>query len=320
MSTPYCQKCAALRAPGEPSCSSCGAARPQRGWPEDDLIGETLGGRFQVEGLIGRGGFGAVYTARHVSLGGRRAIKVMRPDLADDDTLVERFRREAQTLYRLKAPQLVKVEDFGCHVDGRPYIVMELVDGVRLDALIRYAGGLEVLRAIRIGREITLALAEAHEAQVLHRDLKAENVMIVATGAGERVKVLDLGVSFILGERQRLTRASRAIGTPEYMSPEQWAGSADIDERADIYALGVLLYEMLAGDVPFPRGERGPSAVYQAMMGGRAPLISKLRGDLPPGLEGLVFRMMARDREVRPRTAMEALEELERVRTAMRLA
>jgi len=301
-------------------CPTCGRERPKAGWPIDQLLFETIGGRFKVEGLIGQGGFGAVYEASHLALGGRRAVKVLRYDMAQDEALVERFRREAQTLYRLNAPQLVKVEDFGCLTDGRPFIVMELVDGVPLDRAIRRDGPMSALRTVRITREVLLALAEAHDAAVLHRDLKAENVMIcrdAGPGSGERVKVLDLGVQLILGDRQRLTRASRAIGTPEYMSPEQWQGLDDIDERTDLFALGVLMYEMLTGRVPFPREDGGPSGIYKALMQSMPRPISAERADLPDGLESLVFRLMSKERELRPVSAMITLTQLERIRAAM---
>ncbi|MCA9562953.1 MAG: serine/threonine protein kinase [Myxococcales bacterium] len=303
-----------------PRCARCGTARPGSGWPIDLLLGSQVGGRFEVTEIIGRGGFGTVYEAVHRLLGGRRAIKVLRQDLSHENTVYERFRREANVLYQLRAPQLVKVEDFGQLDDGRPYMVMELVNGERLDRLIRADGEFDALRVIRLTRQLLLALAEAHAAGILHRDLKSENIILVPSEDGtERLKLLDLGISYLLGSSKRLTRATRTIGTPEYMSIEQWMGLDDIDGRADLYSLGVLMYEMLAARVPFPREEVGGSAaIYDLVRKGDVVPISAYRQDLPRGLEGLVHRLLSADREFRPATAGEALAELERVRAGMK--
>lgn len=287
------------------------------GWPIDSLLGQTIDDNFEISGILGHGGFGAVYRATHRVLGGERALKVLRRDLVHDDALMERFWREAKALYQLNAPQLIKVEQYGRLDDGRPYMVMELAHGERLDRLVRQGGLFTPIRCIRVAREVLLALAEAHEHGVLHRDLKAENVMVDSDAVlGERVKVLDLGIARILGNLQRLTSETRTLGTPEYMSPEQWRGVDDLDGRSDLYAVGCLMYEMLTGDVPFPRHLAGPAAIYTMLCTTNPKPISETRKDLPASLEGFVFRLMARKRERRPATAMHALQELERIRAA----
>ena len=312
-----CAACGVQLGSGSELCAACGQQRPPSGWPVDSLLHTTIAGRFLIKGLLGRGGFGSVYDATHEHLGGRRAVKILRQDMSANPELHQRFRREAESLYRLSAPQLVKVEEFGFLEDGRPFMVMEHVQGERLDELINSGEPLSVLRCVRISREILYALAEAHEAGILHRDLKAENIMVACRPQfGERVKVLDLGISFIVGVAQRLTRATRTVGTPEYMAPEQWRGDESIDGRADLYALGVLMYEMLVGRVPFKR-EHGPGSIYRVLMSERPRPISHFREDLPPGMDGFILRLMSRERDQRPATADEALRELEGIRGRM---
>lgn len=310
-----CSRCWTQLELDQSFCPKCGHERPTAGWAVDPLLQSTVAGRFYIRGIIGRGGFGTVYEATHETLGGRRAVKILRADMSSNPELHHRFRREAEILYRLSAPQIVKVEEFGLLDDGRPFMVMEYVDGARLDKLINAGEPLPVLRCIRISREILLALADAHEAGILHRDLKAENVMVASEPRfGERVKVLDLGISFIVGMTQRLTRDTRTVGTPEYMAPEQWRGDSEIDGRADLFALGVLLYEMLTCRVPFSHSEGN---LYRRLMDERPHPVSHCRSDLPPGLDGFVLRLMAREREQRPASAVEALKELEGIRERM---
>jgi eukaryotic-like serine/threonine-protein kinase len=312
----YCPDCWALLAPRESRCGRCGRARPSVGWPSDPLLLARVAGRFRVERLLGRGGFGAVYVVRHETLEGRRALKVLRRELMHDDALLERFHREARALYQLDAPQLVKVEEYGRLEDGRPYMVLELAEGERLDAVVATTGGLPPLRAVRIAREVLLALSEAHRAGILHRDLKTENIIVKSDPVvGERVKVLDLGIAFML-DSERLTRATRTVGTPEYMAPEQWRGEA-LDGRCDLYAVGVLLYEMLLCEVPYPREAGGVAAIYHRLMQERPAPLREKRADVPAALEGLVLRLLAREREARPGSAVAALGELEAVRRGM---
>ena len=313
-----CPSCWAQSGLGTEFCVGCGQQRPSSGWLSDPLLQSTVAGRFFIRGIVGRGGFGSVYEATHETLGGRRAVKVLRADLSANPELHQRFRREAEILYRLSAPQIVKVEEFGFLDDGRPFMVMEYVEGERLDKLICPNESLSVLRCIRISRQILYALADAHEAGILHRDLKAENIIVGQQPRfGERVKVLDLGISFIVGMTQRLTRDTRTVGTPEYMAPEQWRGDSEIDGRADLFALGVLMYEMLVGRVPFSRSQ-GPGSLYSRLMKERPLPASHHRGDLPPGLDGFVLRLMSRERDRRPATAVEALKELEGIRERMK--
>jgi len=212
----------------------------------DPLLGSVVDQRYEIEALIGEGGMGSVYRVRHVRLGRAFAMKALRRDLGGDAEIRERFVREARTAASVSHPGLVRITDFGSLPDGRPFFVMELLEGLSLRAVIQ-RGPLPPARAARIACRLAEAMAVAHEAGVVHRDLKPDNVHLTS---GDGVKVVDFGLAVALGGSQRVTRSGIAFGTPHYMSPEQAMGEP-VDRRTDVYALGVVLYEMLAGHVPF---------------------------------------------------------------------
>jgi eukaryotic-like serine/threonine-protein kinase len=212
----------------------------------DPLLGSVVDQRYEIEALIGEGGMGSVYRVRQLPLGRAFAMKVLRCDLADDPEIRERFLREARTAASVSHPGLVHITDFGYLSDQRPFFVMELLGGLPLRSVLR-SGRLTTARAATIARRIAEAMGAAHDVGIVHRDLKPENVHIAA---GDAVKVVDFGLAVAVGASQRVTGAGIAFGTPHYMSPEQAMGEA-VDGRADVYALGVLLYEMLTGRVPF---------------------------------------------------------------------
>jgi serine/threonine-protein kinase len=229
----------------------------------DPLIGQVVDGRYEVVSVIGEGGMGTVYEVRHTSLGRRFALKVLRRDIADAEHTA-RFIQEAKAAAAIGHPNIVAVSDFGelllssgvPDASGRvsvpqpvPYFVMEHLTGISLAALLRAEKTLEPARAAQIVLQCASGLAAAHAAGVIHRDLKPDNVFLSRTGDREFVKLLDFGVAKMAGAG-RLTRAGMVFGTPHYMSPEQAAGQ-NVDHRADIYALGVILYECLTGRVPF---------------------------------------------------------------------
>jgi len=216
----------------------------------DTLMGTLVDQRYEVVAAIGEGGMGTVYKVRHAALGRPFAMKVLRRDLASDDKLAARFIQEAKATAAVKHPNVVAITDFGRLPDGRPYFVMELCNGQTLSQALKTEGPLDPGRAARIGVKVARALAAAHEAGVIHRDLKPENVFLIAAASGEvDVRVVDFGAALIVGGG-RMTKTGVVFGTPHYMSPEQASGQA-IDHRADIYALGIILYEMLTGKVPF---------------------------------------------------------------------
>ncbi len=218
--------------------------------PRPDELGEQFP-QLEVLKLLGQGGMGAVYVARQVSLDRLVALKIIKPDAADDPGFAERFTREAKSLARLNHPNIVTVHDFG-QTDGLYYFVMELVDGVNLRQMLE-AGDLEPSRALAIVPHLCDALQYAHDEGIVHRDVKPENILIDKKG---RVKIADFGLAKLIGERPgefTLTGTHQVMGTPRYMAPEQMEGSHHVDHRADIYSLGVVFYEMLTGELPLGR-------------------------------------------------------------------
>lgn len=205
-----------------------------------------VGGRYDVVEPLGEGGMGTVFRVRHVSLDRAFALKLLRRDLAQDRELADRFVQEARATARIRHPAIVSISDFGVLDDGVPWFVMEHLAGKTLAALLREAGPLPVARVVTLGKRIADGLIASHEAGVIHRDLKPENVFVLDD---DEVRIVDFGAAKVIGA-SKLTRPGIVFGTPYYMSPEQASGLA-LDGRADVYSLGVLLYELVTGRVPF---------------------------------------------------------------------
>jgi eukaryotic-like serine/threonine-protein kinase len=222
------------------------------GWDPSSaaLLGMVIDGRYEVLSVIGEGGMGTVYEVRHAALGKRFALKALRKDLAQDSEIAARFIQEARTAAAVSHPGLVEITDFGRLESGQVYFVMELLEGQALAALLRTGGPLPAARGLAIVRQLVHALKAAHDASIVHRDLKPDNIH-VSQGDGDTdiVKIVDFGLAKVIGS-SKLTRAGMVFGTPHYMSPEQAAGEV-VDHRADIYALGIVMYEMFTGKVPF---------------------------------------------------------------------
>jgi serine/threonine-protein kinase len=222
----------------------------------DPLLGTTIDGRYEVMEALGEGGMGHVYEVRHVALDRRFAMKVLRRDLARDGELASRFIQEAKATASVRHPNVVEITDFGRMPDGVPYFVMELLVGQTLGQIIKTGGPIPSRRAVRIVKQVAGALAAAHAAGIVHRDLKPDNIFLVGGVGGvaggvasDDVRVVDFGAAKIVGS-SRVTRQGIVFGTPHYMSPEQASGQP-VDHRADLYALGIIMYEMFTGRVPF---------------------------------------------------------------------
>lgn len=262
----------------------------------DPLIGEALADKYLVEELIKRGGMGAVYRGKHVLMDKRVAIKVLRPSLAVDDDVVARFSREAKAASRISHPHAVNVTDFGESENGVVFLVMEYLDGQTLKEIIKQDGAMSLERTAEIVRQVAGALDAAHEQGVIHRDLKSDNIMLSHTNGGDWAKVLDFGIAKIQqpdGVRDiDITAANLVIGTPQYMSPEQCSQSGPIDARSDVYSFGVIVYEMLAGRVPFT-GE-SPTVIMMKQVQDEPPSLSEARPDLPAAVAQIISRALAK--------------------------
>ena len=263
--------------------------------------------KYRLDRLLGRGGMGAVYAALHVELERPTAIKLLLPDLISDEQALERFKREARAAARLNHPNVAGTYDFGTLPGGEAYIVMELVEGETLGERLTAAGALPLPEAVLIARQVADGIESAHEGGIVHRDLKPANIIISRDHRGAPlVKVLDFGIAKLkettTGGLATITTAGSIMGTPRYMSPEQ-CSDRKVDARSDIYSLGVLLYEMLAGRPPFD----APSAMALALkqIQEPPPPLREARPEVPGALERLVMWALAKDPADRPQTAAE---------------
>ena len=281
--------------------------RRDDGVPPRDPSAVDLGERYQVRELLGQGGMGAVLLARDLELDRDVAVKLIRDDLADRPEVLARFRREVQLASQVTHPNVLRVYDLG-ESSGQRFLTMQFVDGEDLGAVIKRDGPLEVARAVALFRQMASALAAAHERGVVHRDLKPQNVLVDEDGAAF---VADFGLASsaaTTSDDVRITRTGVAIGTPLYMAPEQVAGSA-ADERSDLYALGLIFYEMLTGRLPF-EGDTPLSVMTQRLSQEPVPL-TRWRTDAPPYLRQLLERCLQREPSLRYQSADEVLRDLD---------
>ena len=276
---------------------------------EADLIGAEVDARYRVMELIGEGGMGKVYLAEHIEIGKRVALKVLHQSYSRMPDLVERFRREARAASKIGHPNIVDVTDSGTTADGSVYFVMEYLEGVELGSVIERQGAIDIARALKIAGQICRALQAAHREGIIHRDLKPENIyLITRDGAADVVKVLDFGIAKTTeaeaARERRLTSPGMAMGTPEYMAPEQAAGRP-ADARTDVYALGAIMYEMVTGLPPYSGDNFMEILTKKATIDPPPPIT--VRAELPIQVSDLVMASMARNPDDRPQS-MEALE------------
>ncbi|MDQ2965958.1 MAG: protein kinase, partial [Chloroflexota bacterium] len=258
-------------------------------------IGSVLGGRYRLIELLGQGGMATIFRATDSQLGRDVAVKVLRPEYGRDPDFVARFRMEAQAVASLNSPNIVTVHDFGMDPAG-PFIVMDYVDGEDLATLLRRTGPLSANRTARIAAEVARGLAAAHARGIVHRDIKPGNILLAQDG---RVQVTDFGIARAIAEAQ-MTLPGTTLGSVQYMSPEQARGET-ATERSDIYSLGVVLFEMLAGRRPF-EGDSAAS-IAMARLTPPVPMPSAHRSGIPPVLEAICRKAMAIDPAERFQTA-----------------
>jgi serine/threonine protein kinase len=284
---------------------------------KDPYLGNVIRGRYQVLSKLGEGGMGTVYLAEQVSVGRKVAIKFLLGNYASDDAFISRFRREARLAASLNHRNIVILYDFDQANDGTLFIVMEYLSGQKLSDVIRRDGPLEIGRATRLGLQIADGLEAAHRAGVIHRDIKPDNIMVAGADASEEIKLMDFGIARLRdpGNASQITRAGLIVGTPAYMAPEQVDGG-EVSDKTDTYALGVVLYEMLSGSVPFTAAT--PGAVLIKHMQEMPVPLRKLRRELPAAVERPVMQALEKEPHKRQTNMAEVVQQLRKAEEQLR--
>jgi tRNA A-37 threonylcarbamoyl transferase component Bud32 len=288
----------------------------------DPYIGKTFDGRYLVEAILGEGGMGVVYRARHKVIDKKVAIKVLRGEMARNKEVTDRFLQEARAASSIGNPHIIDISDFGTLADGSTYFVMEFLGGKSLTDVMAEVRPMPLPRLLSIAKQIASGLHAAHDAGIVHRDLKPDNVIILqrstpgssaSTSSGrDFVKILDFGIAKVGGEASRLTQAGSIFGTPHYMSPEQAAGT-QVDHRTDIYALGIILYEMASGKVPFD-ADNFMGILTQHMYKAAVPILALVPApEVPPGLDAIIQKCLSKKVEGRYKSMDELIHDLEKV-------
>jgi serine/threonine protein kinase len=282
------------------------APKPRAMKGDEVYIGQTLNNRFKIESKIGEGGFGAVYRGVQLATGRKVALKLLHPEMTKDENLVARFRREGMVLCNLRDAHTITTYDFDQTPDGTLYIAMELLEGKSLHQIFHEQAPLEWKRMFKILTEMCSSLAEAHQQGIVHRDLKPENVYLESRpGNPEFVKILDFGIAKVMRgdsidpQSPQLTATGQTLGTLEYMSPEQLMGK-QLDGRSDVYALGVVAYEMTTGRLPFPDA-KGPAGLITAQLKQtpQPPSVANPKAQLPQAVDRVILKALEKDKNNR---------------------
>jgi serine/threonine-protein kinase len=302
-----CPTCGTRFGGSERLCPHDGAVLEPEQASELKQVGKVLAGKYRLDAYLSRGGMGAVYRGTHVMLDRPVAVKLINPGLVSSPDIVRRFQREARAVTHLKHPNIVEVYDLGQADDGTLYIAMELVQGESLSAMIKAHGALTAHRIVTILSQVVSALGVAHRNNIVHRDLKPHNIMVSQDATGhDFAKLLDFGIakSFEIDAHTQLTTDGMTLGTPAYMSPEQASGT-EVDARSDIYALGVILYEMLIGEVPFSDPSPPAVLVKQLSEAPMPPSRRRLEMKINAALEAIALKCLEKDKAARYQTADE---------------
>jgi len=262
--------------------------------------GEVLAGRYRIERILGEGGMGVVLAAQHLVLGERVAVKMLLPDAVKLEGTLERFQREARAAARIQSEHVARVMDVGVTDDGTPYLVMEYVEGRDLSEELEARGPLPIELAVNYVLQGAVGVAEAHALNIVHRDLKPSNLFLAKLPNGRSlVKVLDFGIAKESSavENKELTTTFSALGSPAYMSPEQLRAAKNVDERTDVWAFGVVLYELLTGRIPFDGDSL--TAITAAISVDPPASLLAVRPDAPAELEAVIMACLAKDRDAR---------------------
>ncbi|HNC46310.1 MAG TPA: serine/threonine-protein kinase, partial [Acidobacteriota bacterium] len=277
----------------------------------EGLVGQVIDGKVQVESVLGRGGMGAVYRARHLLLDRVVAVKVLRADLLGTQNLGDRFLREARTAARIEHPNIITVYDFGILGDGNAYLVMEYVQGQSLRDLLKTQGALPLSTTFQLIQQICAGVDAAHTKNIIHRDLKPENIMLKDNEQGDvLVKILDFGLAKLIESSDsiaNLTGTGEILGTPAYMSPEHCDGG-ELDHRADIYSLGVIFYEMLTGQPPF-RGR--VVSVLSAHLTKKPEPPVQVNPHIPVDISDAIMHALEKEKDARPASVRKFFEQIE---------
>ena len=317
----FCPKCGKENQNTHKFCKNCGAGLPDFAQvlsksqqfyftsQTQNMIGQILDGKYRIEEKIGSGGMSDVYRATRLLIGDAVAIKILHAHLLQNTLAAERFRREAQTAIRLRHRNIVQIYDVGIsRTQNAPYILMELAEGYTLRQIMNHNTELPLNFIVTVITQVCAALIEAHRFGIVHRDIKPENIIANQTATGWHIKTLDFGIAKLYNQTDNaLTQDGSAMGTPQYMSPEQCLGET-LDGRSDVYSLGIVLYEMFCGVTPFKSASTSAIAIYQVQ--NTPPPPHSLNPNISPQVEAVILRALSKKPHDRQQTAAELSSDL----------